>query len=314
MLEKGDPPETERQLKSWLEKIDYPRIHVAAGGHAWQAIVEGSEINFVAMMFDDDHIEKHPDRTTFLVRKQQKLPTRVSAEPKRFRWNGPGYVIGRKGKHRGTVYAIVMVIEDNLFITPPLCSFRFNGVRLPGFVKYLQSEQPPQTANGRRYSDRGCWPKELEMLRWFAIKNRATTSFKNVFQEMLDNHPLSYADLYQGKMMGGLDSCRQNIEVVQRDIKEREATHKASKARIDKEYKTIKHDDFVQFSKHFVQVGFRSEAIRIKRRPSQWDNRNETIMFFDDIWAGSHPDLAKSLLYYGSQGMCAFPIPGRRWQ
>ena len=32
------------------------------------------------------------------------------------------------------------------------------------------------------------------------------------------------------------------------------------------------------------------------------------------IWAGSHPDLAKSLLYYGSQGMCAFPIPGRRWQ
>ena len=130
---------------------------------------------------------------------------------------------------------------------------------------------------------------------------------------MLDNHPLSYADLY-GDMMGDLDSCRQNFEQVEIGIKERVARHNESNARLKKEYKTIQHDDFVQFSKHFVQIGFRSEAIRIKRGPSQWDNRNESIIFFDDIWAGSHPDLAKNLLYYGSQGMCAFRIPGRGWQ
>ena len=183
MLKKGDPPKTERQLKSWLEKIGLPRVFVAAGGHAWQAEVEGCEINFVAMMFDDDHIKKHPERTDFLVRKQQKLPTKISADPKRFRWNGRRYIKGQKGKQPGAVYAIVMVIEDNSFITPPECVFQFKGVRLPGFVNYLQGEQPAPTEDGHLYSDRGCWPKELRMLRWFAIKNSAKTSLKKSYRK-----------------------------------------------------------------------------------------------------------------------------------
>ncbi len=72
--------------------------------------------------------------------------------------------------------------------------------------------------------------------------------------------------------------------------------------------------EILQCTKHFAKVGFRNETIRLSRGPSQWDNYNEAIYFFDDIWAASHPNLAKSLLYSGCEGMSVFKIPNRSCQ
>ena len=314
MLRRGEPPETERQLTRWLRTIKHPKIHVAIGGHAWQAEIDACEIAFVAMMFDDKHASAYPERTTYLLYRKQRLPTRTDPDPKRFVWRGGGRDIGRKGKQPGSVFAVVMTIEDNAFLTPPFALHRFAGVRMPGFVDYLKGKQLQPKPGGHRYNDPGCWPKELEMLRWFAISSKSRSSFKSVLLEMLANHPQSYSDLYSGLMMGDSDSCHTNMELVRREIEARDERMKERQAKRKKEYKSIHHPDFVQCSPHFAKVGFRNETIRLSRGPSQWDNRNEAIYFFDDLWAASYPNLAKSLLYSGCEGMSAFKIPNRSWQ
>jgi hypothetical protein len=314
MLRRGEPPETERQLTRWLRSIKRFTIYVASGGHAWQSQIDACEIDFVAIMFDDQHAEAHPQRTTYLLHRKQRLPTKVDPEPKRFVWRGGGRVIGQKGKQLGSVFAVVMTIEDCTFLTPPSAVYRFAGVRLPGFVDYLKGKQPQRKPSGHRYDDPGCWPKELEMLRWFAISSRPRSSFKSVLLEMLANHPQSYSDLYGGLMMGDSDSCHTNMELVRREIEVREERVKERQAKRKKEYESIHHPDFLQCSPHFAKVGFRNETIRLSRGPSQWDNRNEAMYFFDDLWAASHPNLAQSLLYSGCEGMSAFKIPNRSWQ
>jgi hypothetical protein len=310
----GEPPETERQLTRWLRTIKFPRIHVAPGGHAWQAEIEGCEIAFVAMMFDDHHVKANPKRTAYLLHRKQRLPTKIVPNAKRFVWRGEDRVIGRKGSDRGSVFAIVMTIEDNAFLTPPIALHRFAGVRLPGFVDYLKSEQLQPKPGGHRLNDPGCWPKELDMLRWFAISSKPRASFKSILVEMLANYPQSYSDLYSGLMMGDLESCEANMETVREQIEERESRFKERKAETKSKHKVIPHPDFFQCTKHFAKVGFRSESIRLSRGPSQWDNRNEAIYFFDDLWAASHPELASSLLHSSCEGMCAFKIAGRNWQ
>ena len=115
-------------------------------------------------------------------------------------------------------------------------------------------------------------------------------------------------------MMGDLESCQADMKSIQEQIKDSEKKYQDQNAARKSKYKGIPHPDFVQCTKHFAKVAFRNETIHLSRGPSQWDNRNEAIYFFDDLWAASHRDLAKSLLYSGCEGMCAFKIPGRSWQ
>ena len=207
-----------------------------------------------------------------------------------------------------------MTIEDNCFITPPDALYRFAGLRLPEFIDYLKGDRLQPQPGVKQYNDPAFWPKELDMLRWYAIKSKPRASFKSVLLEMLSNHPQSWSHLYGGRMMGDLESCQADMKSIQEQIKDSEKKYQDQNAARKSKYKGIPHTDFVQCTKHFAKVAFRNETIRLSRGPSQWDNRNEAIYFFDDLWAASHRDLATSLLYSGCEGMCALKIPGRSWQ
>ena len=83
--------------------------------------------------------------------------------------------------------------------------YRFAGVRLPEFVDYLKGDRLQPQPGVKQYNDPAFWPKELDMLRWYAIKSKPRASFKSVLLEMLSNHPQSWSHLYGGQMMGDLD-------------------------------------------------------------------------------------------------------------
>lgn len=178
MARRDGPPQSARQLKTWLHQKPYPEGSICAVEHAFQTATNDDELDLAVMMFDDEFAENHPDRVTFLLHDKLELPTHVRSDCARFVWRGSLNDLNPQWRKSGATFIILLVIEDTSWLIDLLGPFRFKGVRLPDWVEFLR-DVPDSVIESSEAIDAwhspGKWRRELITLRKLAIENSCTT-------------------------------------------------------------------------------------------------------------------------------------------
>lgn len=279
-------PRSNEDLVNWLKSIDYPEGQVFARHHALQAITDDDERELVVMMFDDHFAEADPGRVSFLLHNELDLPTKSLPSIGEFHWSGSSELLVSAGCSNNSTYCIFIVLEDSAWLSPPKGVFRFNGIELSSLAEELRKPV------GLNHED---WPSELRMLRCIAIRN-PELSTSQALDRFVELEPFDNASIFDAWQSGNCIESRflgseEKVELEFSEIAER------LQQRIDPE--NTNHSK--QISDHLVRIGYHVED------PEDYRNSFHLAMyFFDDVWAQANPDLATSLLHYGSEGMCLF--------
>ena len=264
MMDRGSAPKTNRELMNWLDELDYPESIIQASEHAWQALTDDDELDIGVMMFDDQFARKYPERVAFLLHNKLKLPTRTSDHSRRFIWKGPVNEMTPVGNERGSVFAILLVVDDGGWLRDLLRPFRFRGVRLPEFPEYLRNANESGTVKSAK------WRAGLAALAQLASEHP-----KKSFPQLLEIH--------------------EQVEQEEFDAIPADTSEGA--------WQTTRFPSMIQKSKHFSQIAFRSRSVMTSSYGDLVYEMNLQWYFFDDLWAANHSDLAKSLLRYASYGV-----------
>lgn len=282
-------PQSNDELVAWLRSINYPEGEVFARHNAFQAYTDDDERDLTIMMFDDSFAESNPDRVAFFLHNQLDLPTDSSPVADEFRWGGRSELLNSEGQEQKTTYCIFVVLEDTAWLSPPKGVFRFLGIELHSLGNELRK---PVELN---HSE---WPSELRMLRSLAFRNPELNTYQ-LFELFIELEPFDNSSLFDAWKSG---NCVENRFLGDKEqmafeySKIEEQLHQ----RTNSENSTYSS----QISGNFVRIGFHAEDVEEFR-----NSYHLAMYFFDDLWARAHPDLASSLLYYGSEGMCLFDTP-----
>jgi len=280
-------PQSDDALVAWLKSIDYPEGEVFARHNAFQAFTDDDERDLTVMMFDDSFSAAHPDRVAFFLHNKLDLPT-SSGLNGGFVWPGKSVLLNSSNPDQKSTYCIFVVLEDTAWLSPPKGVFQFSGIELNLLAAELRK---PVEFN------RSEWPSELRMLRSLAFCNPEMTT-NQLIGKFIESEPFDNASLFDAWESGKCMEERflgneQQMASDYSEISER------LQERIDP--KNSNHSS--QISDNFVRIGFHVEDAEEFR-----NSYHLAMYFFDDLWAQANPELANSLLYYGSEGMCLFEL------
>ena len=292
MLMLGEIPSNAKELVLWLDGYQYPEGQIQAEPHMLQTATDDDELDLAVLMFDDHYGAKHPDRVAFPLWEQQTLPDTVASDPGTFRWRGPVNDLSPRGRGQGEVYLVFIVIHDTGWLMDLYGAFRIRGLRLPEFASYLQNERPQLVEQSRweAWISSGDWPDELRLLRWAALESSPGASLESILGKADSWHPHSCVrQMYESNrpdrfLLDDWESCQRQWQRV-------EARRKQDRYRLD----DARRPTFIQAAPHLAQLSFGYET------DDPNDDMNTQWFLFDDLWAASHPDMAKSLLHWASK-------------
>ncbi len=268
MVEQPSKPDSMEELTEWLDGQQYPEGEIEAIDHAWQVCTDDDELDIVVMMFDDEFATANPDRVAFLLHPDLLLPTEVKVADS-FEWTHQVNDLSPIGpEDEAEVFIILLAIDDSAWLRDLLKPFRFKGVSLPDFVDFLK--EVPQSVIDESNAIEGWhapnkWRKELLRLREIAIE----------------------------KQCDSLESLLTAYEA------EQAAKAAATQERNRSSWIHIRQPSTIQTDDHFAQVAFLTTS-KMRSRPETTNDHNSQWFLFDKVWAASHPDLAKSLLWFGT--------------
>ena len=279
-------PQSNSELVTWLESIDYPEGEVLARRNAFQAATGDDERDLRVMMFDSSFAEENPNRVALFLHNDLELPTKSSPVIGEFNWLGKSEVLNSLDRLSKSTYCIFVVLEDTAWLSPPKGVFQFAGIDLKSLAGELR--QPVEFNHAQ-------WPSELRMLRSLAFRYPEMNT-QELLEVFIESEPFDNASLFDSWQSGECferyllgDSAQVNAEFS--GIAER--FHQ----RIDPDNKN--HSS--QFSDNLVRIGY-----HVEDSDSFRNSYHLAMYFFDDLWARANADLATSLLHYGSDGMCLF--------
>jgi uncharacterized protein (TIGR02996 family) len=281
------PPRTYGDLAELLEEHLYVEGEVLCSPHVVQALTDDDEIELAYYVFDDNFVAKHPGRTALLLQDDWKLPGDIG--PGGFRPKEPTTRVG-KGKGDGATYLVFHDCWDSGNLDALEGGYRIDGVRLPQLAQYLAAHEPP---------DRGCcFHYDMPALRLELFpKSKKARAAEDPFLFALRDNPndeatrLIFADWLADRGQGSPGSYflrRALAGVCRRPLAG---------------YETLGHNakkSLIQVDEHLAQL------CRHVGRADKKDLYHRWI-FFDDLWASAHPDLANSLLRYARRWDCLSP-------
>jgi uncharacterized protein (TIGR02996 family) len=300
-------PETESQLHQLF------RAHLNWGGeilarpHCLQWLTDDDELEMAYYFFDDHFLARHADRAAFLLREGWQLPG--GRGERGYRPRVPTAELTPRGQGEGTTYCVLIAYYDsgNLTHLEESGGWRIRGARLPQFCRYLATVSPD--------SD---WPFELRLLRsqLFArptplIKEEAAflatlqeepgdIATWEAYSDWLEEHGQSRAGLtvllraLQGAThypvgpmtnqlplrdfgLGSIGAARAELEALAEQVKDH-ANNDPSRS-------------LVAVQDHVAQLCLHTAVWGKEDLFHQW-------IFFDDLWASAHPDLARAILRF----------------
>jgi uncharacterized protein (TIGR02996 family) len=297
---------------------------VSCSSHCVQALeAEKRELEEVFYFFDDEYLARSSGKkAAFLLQPDWQLPTDHQRSG-HFKATGPFNKPQKrrpKGTGDGTTYLAFLaywpsddeVWEDNF--SEPIGPYRVDGVRLPELTQHLASTTPPN------YDTDGVdWPLELLLLRSELFNAPPNTSREEIgFLDLLRESPQEgatwqvYADWLEerGLPRGNRTVLQRALEGVSRSPLRarrpddwsslevasiplaRQALHELVQQEVgglqlDASKSMFQVDDHVaQACLYTEDDGFSGQSLY-----QRW-------IFFDDLWASAHSDLANAIITY----------------
>ncbi len=261
---------------SGLEKLLQEHLYVEGGrenirvsNHTLRVTTDDDEVHLAYFFFDDEAVAKYPDRLSYLLLEDPKLPdgeAEGAFEPP-FELDPllPG------GKDRGNTYACLFTFYDGQSLPGEV--HVFPGVRLPDLCAHLRQVTPTSKPESWSAEWLDTWPIEMRLLRAMvdpedrtveaALTRAAAYPIESVAARMNHSH----------LGIGSYKDARGEFE----------------KAAEGKEHGGDPSRSIVHVGKH-VAVLCAHESKHFGYQ--QW-------ILFDDRWAAAHPALAASMLRYG---------------
>jgi uncharacterized protein (TIGR02996 family) len=300
------PPTNAEQLRDCLGAV-YANEVLCDSTHLIQVETDDDEVGLSYCWFDDHYLARHRKQAAFLLNEDWKLPGGCGSGC--FRANELTTKEKPKGRGEGKVWCVDL---DHVGFMDELSpAYRLEGVRLPDLARHLLCS--PLNEDSR-------WPLE-RLYALFLIERPRANALEKAFLEDLRQSPgndaawNAYSDWLQerGEPPAGLSLLHQALgrlgvwsdEGIRGDERDVVIAHEElgyNLPTIHKKMRPItrvldrrlpKAEVHVHVDEHLAQVCFRAD---------HWESVGRSIyhqlIFFDDLWASAHPDLANAILRY----------------
>jgi hypothetical protein len=288
--EEGLPvPQTMAQLAGAVaECVYYPEIVFEE--HALQVMTDDDEIEMASYVFDD-HFRARvgADFTALLLHDDWRLP--AGAGKGRFVPVIDAARLLPRAKGKGTTWFVLQMAEDTSCLSEMRYPMRITGVRLPELCRYLAEVIPAPGQPGGMD-----WPWELRLLRTQVPEDPSGSAALRVALERTNALNVKRVDRLGDWHGAGLEG---DLASARRELAERLAQIEQQSATCSLSQPADPALSLIQVEEHVAQL-----CLNVIAPCVQFGHRYEMYfqwIFFDDLWASAHPDLANGLLRYSSR-------------
>ncbi len=285
------PPVTADELRAVLRRRLYitQDEHFLMTDHCVQVYTDDDEVELAIYVFDDYYFNRRRARAAFLAHGDAPLP---STSASRSRYRSPRDCVRDVPTRVKGAQAVYIMFQDygGMSLECPAGCFRVRGVRLPDFWRWLARTTP----------DEDEWPGNLLSLHecLFPATGKVT-GMEEAFVEALRANPAdrtswgAYADWLeeQGQPGPGVVLLREALLRLAQDADT--LTELLHPSQPDPTKSRIRVEEHVAqawlHTNRWTYPSGRSEDVYVQ------------MTFFDDLWAAAHPDLAGSILRFGSR-------------
>lgn len=263
-------PQNTEHLQRLLKKHLYVEGEFKLDDHSLRVLTDDDEVGLAYFFFDDEIAKAHPDRVAWLLHDEPRLPDGEGdgsfAPPYKFEEVLP------KGEGEGTTYACLLTFCDGDSI--PGSAYTIPGVRLPDLAAHLRNVLP--TKKQAKWSKEWLetWPIELRLLR--AMIEPGQISIAPALSRCA-SYPIR-------AVASGTNHSHLGV-----------GAHANARGEFEKVQGAFEVD--FEPTKAVIHVG--KHAALFCPHTSSFFGHEQWVLF-DDLWASAHPELATSILRYGS--------------
>ncbi|MDC0743827.1 hypothetical protein [Polyangium mundeleinium] len=264
-------PKSTAELEKILRKhlyVEGDAGHIRIDEHSLRVLTDDDEVELAYFFFDDEVVRKQPERVSFLLQEEPKLPE-GDADGSFTPPFEPEPVLPR-GEGEGTTYACLLTSYDGDSI--PGLAVAIPGVRLPDLASHLRTVVPAKKPASWSKEWLETWPVELRLLR--AMIEPGQISIAPALTKCAA-YPLREVVTGTNHTLLGV-GAHQNAE---------SEFYKVGTA----------FEGTGDPAQAIVQVG-KHAALFCPHTSSAFGH--EQWILFDDRWAAAHPALAASMLRY----------------
>ncbi|MDI3291478.1 hypothetical protein [Polyangium sp. 15x6] len=264
-------PKSTAQLEQILREFLYVEGgpgNTRVDEHSLRVLTDDDEVMLAYFFFDDEVARKQPERVSWLLHEEPKLPEGDADGPFTPPF-APKLVLPR-GEGEGTTYACLLTSYDGESI--PGQAVAIPGVRLPDLASHLRTVVPTKKPESWSKEWLDTWPVELRLLR--AMIEPGQISIAPALAKCAA-YPLREVVVQTNHTLLGVGA------------------HQHAEGEFYKVGTAFKLDG--DPTKAIVQVG-KHVALFCPHTSSAFGH--EQWILFDDRWAAAHPALAASMLRY----------------
>ncbi|MCI0461990.1 MAG: hypothetical protein L0Z62_33990 [Gemmataceae bacterium] len=301
-------PTTAQELGDCVESAVYNNHVLCPSPHLLQVDTDNDDVGLAYYFFDDHYLARHGKRAAFLLRGDWRLP--AGCGPGRFRVTEKTLRLKHRGRGEGTTF--VVQLDHVPDMEDLVDGFRIDGVRLPGLMQHLAGLTPDPR---RGESDEPLLlPRAL-----LAVAPPGADPLERAFLQEIRERPReggtwdAYSDWLQerGELPAGLHTLKRALTWASRWYDAEQAGRvKGSEAILEDldsaarcaepwvaaiEGSNEPSHSLVQVQEHVAQL-----CLHFRHWRTAWRERHiyHEWIYFDDLWASAHPDLANSILRY----------------
>jgi uncharacterized protein (TIGR02996 family) len=269
-------PHTARELEGYLQGYLYVN-EMTCSRNLVQILTDDDELEMAAYFFDDHFLEKHGKLAAFLLHEDWRLPVGEGAGG--FRTAEPTAELLPRGRGTGATYLAFLSCEDSSNLSDLAGVCRFRGVRLPDLCRHLM-----------QHLLWGAWTGELLLLGEALLKGIEVPRAEEPFLRAVREDPgdeaawLVYSDWLEerGHARAGSHLLAKALAHIRLDRLDA-PTHDPKKFQVNA-------------GEHLAQL-----SLHTMRVPKDQADLYDQWIFFDDLWASAHPDLANGVLRFASR-------------
>ena len=294
------PPTNARELGECVASGVYNNHVLCPSPHVLQVDTDDDEVGLAYYFFDDHYLARHGKRAAFLLRNDWRLPD--GDGPGGFRAAETAVRLSPRGRGPGTTYVIDLDHVGDMDELVDGC--RIDGVRLPQLMTYLAGCEPDAEEGDPLWlpralltvEPRAVAPDEAAFLR--GLRQRPDdAALWGVYSDWLQDrgeppaglHLLRRALTWAGRWY---DSGRKpRVDLGEWTLAELARWAQPQIAAIERIRERAR--SLVHVGEHVAQLCLHYDQWKTPRRVR--DIYHEWI-YFDDLWASAHPDLANAIL------------------